>query len=63
MARKSIDVYDVGIKVKIGVGEKIEGIIVGVAIYPHSVRYEVAWWNGRDRQEKWLDSSEVEPKE
>ena len=46
-----------GTSVKIG--KDIQAIIIGIAIYPRSVEYKVAWWNGRDRKEAWVNCVEV----
>ena len=36
------------------------GTCTAVAVYTGGrVVYQVAWWNGRQREERWLDASEV----
>jgi len=38
----------------------LQGICTAVAIYANSrVMYEVAWWDGRQRCQHWLEASEV----
>lgn len=60
MAKKIIEVYDTGTKVKIGAyGDMVPGIVTAVAIYDWGVQYQVAWWNGRDRKSEWLNHLEL----
>lgn len=56
--------YAPGYPVEIGSGgDKIQGIVTAVTIYPYGVEYKVAWWDGRDRCEVWLTEAEVSPAE
>jgi hypothetical protein len=54
-------VIAVGTKVDIGPADSpIEGSVIGVQIRSNdALIYEVAWWNGRSREEKWVDETEV----
>lgn len=48
---------------KVLIGDDIAGVVNGVMIRGERVLYEVAWWNGRTREEKWLDAHEVRTEE
>jgi len=40
----------------------LTGLVTGGALYGTAadVQYRVAWWNGRERKEEWLRSSEIQ---
>ncbi len=38
----------------------IEGTITAAAIYAgNRISYQVAWWDGKDRKQEWLDDCEI----
>ena len=60
---KTISCLPVGTEVLIG--ENIQGRITGIGIRDNkgvTLRYEIEWWNGRDRKEAWIPAIEVLPK-
>ena len=55
-----MNVFNVGTQVIIS-GD-IDGIITSIWIRSCGAQYQVAWWDGKTRHEKWLDSIEVQLK-
>jgi hypothetical protein len=55
-----LEVLRIGEVVSIGFGEKIQGIIMEIAISKDGVMYKVVWWNGRERNEEWVMACEIE---
>lgn len=54
-----LNLISIGSTVKLSVGD-IEGVVTGIQITNNlRVLYSVVWWNGRTREEKWLDTFEV----
>lgn len=64
MAAKPIRVFAPGSEVKVGrFPDQFDGTVTAVAIHAGGfVRYQVAWWDDRDRIEEWLEDFEVEGK-
>ncbi len=64
MIVRDIKVLPIGCKVHLGIGEeRIEGVVEAVQISGEGgsrIMYQVAWWNGRVRQENWLESFELQ---
>lgn len=55
---ESITVWPVGTEVTIG--DDITGKVIGIWICGgRRILYQVAWWSGRSREEKWLEEFEV----
>ena len=55
--REVIEVFMVGSPVI--VGQDITATVIGVEIREKNIRYECAWWSGRERKTDWLESIEV----
>lgn len=55
--RKTIEVHAVGSTVLLN--GSVEARVTGVFIRPGIVRYEVVWWNDRERNEEVVDEWEV----
>ena len=64
MSKEDLTVISPGMSILIGDG-KVEAVVTGVSITRSSeglfFRYNVAWWDGNNRNEKWLESYEVQP--
>ena len=60
MSTSTLNVPAVGTVCKIG--DNIPAVITAVMFRgkDHHVSLEVTWWDGRQRREAWVDSSEVE---
>lgn len=54
----SVVVYAPGSTVMIAEG-RVEAKILQVAIGLDEVRYQVSWWDGRDRKEVWIQVHEI----
>lgn len=54
-----IDAAAIGAKVKIGPDFKTTGLVTGICIREMHLQYEVVWWNGDERVQKWLENYEV----
>lgn len=60
--RKLVQVYETGTHVCISPGvDDVVAKVLSVQIRGDLVTYEVVWWNGRERIERWIDASEVRP--
>lgn len=58
--RKPVLVYETGTHVCISPGlDDVIAKVLSVQIRGELVTYEVVWWNGRERIERWIDASEV----
>lgn len=59
---QQINVLAIGTRVKIAEG--ITGIVIAVVIRGvNSIKYEVAWWNGRDQRTEHFQEWQMEPVE
>jgi hypothetical protein len=60
--KKSLLVYPVGSRVRIGNGDDVEGTIRSIQIEANDcVSYAIVWWSGRDRKDNWIPAHEIEP--
>lgn len=49
-----------GIGSAVTVGGDVPGVVTGIAIYETGVKYLVAWWQDRNRNEEWLNEREIQ---
>lgn len=55
--RPVLEVYQCGSRVCLD--RDIEAIVTEILIEGYSVQYKVAWWDGRARNEQWVNAAEV----
>lgn len=59
MSKNTIEIYNVGTKVKLE--DDVFGTIIGVNIGPnHSVSYDCGWWNSRSYSKETFSPEQIE---
>lgn len=44
---------------RVTIGGDVEALVLAVMIMTDGVQYKVAWWDGRERREEWIDPAEI----
>lgn len=43
------------------IGGDVEAVVLAVMLMTDGIQYKVAWWDGRCRNEAWIEPAEIGP--